>query len=68
MSDDDLFRCQAEALRVSGSGKALLVRFESGDEMWVPQSLIHDDSEVYRSGDSGEICIPGWWAQRKGLS
>jgi hypothetical protein len=50
--------------------KALLIDLESGDERWVPASVIHDDSEVYDSGDNseGEVVVAKWWAEKEGLA
>jgi hypothetical protein len=61
---DDLFRCDATAKRATE--KALLVELETGDEVWVPQSVIHDDSEVYRAGDAGELVVLAWFARKQG--
>jgi len=36
-----------------------------GVERWVPQSLIHDDSEVYRKGDEGKLVIAAWFAAKE---
>ena len=36
-------------------------------EMWIPDSQIHDDSEVYREGDIGKLVITRWIAEQKGL-
>lgn len=46
--------------------KALLVSI-NGDDYWVPQSQVDDDSEVYREGDSGELVVSEWWAEKEGL-
>ena len=46
---------------------AILCLFESGDELWIPKSQIHDDSEVYAKDHSGELVIPEWLAEEKGL-
>jgi hypothetical protein len=35
---------------------------------WIPQSQVHDDSEVWREGDTGEIVLTRWIAERKGLA
>ena len=49
---------------------ALLVEIEdSPQEFWIPKSLIDDDSEVF-DGDSnseGELVIPQWLAEKKGM-
>ncbi len=49
------------------SDDAILVVIE-GDEYWIPNSQVHDDSEVWRKGDEGELVITDWWAEKKGLS
>lgn len=45
--------------------KALLVLI--GDkETWVPQSVVHDDSEIYKVGDEGTLVVKRWWAEKNG--
>ncbi len=48
------------------SSKAILVVVD-GAEHWIPQSQIHDDSEVYQLGDEGKLVITQWIAEQKGL-
>jgi hypothetical protein len=46
--------------------KALLVEVE-GEEMWVPKSVIHEDSEVWQGEqDDGELVVKRWWAEKEG--
>lgn len=47
--------------------KALLVDIE-GEEVWIPKSVIDDDSEVYKSGTEGTLIIPEWFSKKNGLS
>lgn len=35
---------------------------------WIPQSVIHDDSEVYKKGDSGNLVVMLWWAEKEKLA
>lgn len=37
------------------------------EEVWVPQSQVTEDSEVYRKGDEGKLVVREWWATEKGL-
>jgi len=53
-------RCIAETT------KAILVVIEGG-EHWIPQSVVDDDSEVYRKGDTGKLVVSEWWALKAGL-
>lgn len=32
-----------------------------GEERWIPQNVIHDDSEVWRKGDEGVLVLQEWW-------
>ncbi len=45
---------------------ALCVEVE-GEEVWIPKSLVADESEVQERGDEGELIIPEWFAIEKGL-
>lgn len=57
---------EAKVLRVTD--KALLVDLE-GEEVWVPRSVIHDDSEVYsEKNGEGELVVALWWAEANGYA
>jgi hypothetical protein len=45
---------------------ALLCEID-GDEVWIPQSQIDDDSEVYEKGHRGTLIVSQWIAEQKGL-
>lgn len=40
-----------------------------GKLMWIPKSVVHDDSEVYNAGpnSTGKLVLPLWFALREGL-
>ena len=61
-----LWKGQARGLRNSDSGLALLVEVD-GETHWIPQQAIHEDSEVWRPGDEGELVIPQKLAEEKGM-
>lgn len=51
--------------------KALLCRIPDGNakrELWVPLSMITDDSEVFKEGHEGQLVVKGWFAEREGLA
>jgi len=54
-----------EALR--STDKAVLCDIE-GDLIWIPQSQIDADSEVWEQGDSGTLVISEWIAKEKGFA
>ncbi len=63
---DDTVEIEVEVLRETD--KALLVRTAEGDEVWIPQSQIDDDSEVYSVKSSpGTMTVTLWIATQKGL-
>lgn len=31
---------------------------------WVPQSQVHEDSEVYDAGHTGKLVVTGWFADK----
>lgn len=36
------------------------------NEIWVPKSQLHDDSEVYEAGQIGTLVVTQWLARQKG--
>lgn len=54
-------RCKSE------TSAAILVHVdELGEALWVPKSQVHDDSEVYAEGHSGDLVVTEWFARQKG--
>ena len=53
-----------EAIR--STDKAVLCRIED-EEVWIPQSQIDDESEVWEEGDQGTLVISQWLADQKVL-
>lgn len=55
------------------TAKAILVSFGKASkytkspEVWVPKSVVHDDSEVYKEGDTGTLIVARWFAEKEGL-
>lgn len=46
--------------------KAALIDSEETGEKWIPFSVIHVDSEVFKEGDSGTLLIQEWFAKKEG--
>lgn len=55
---------------VGASELALKIELESGDTVWIPKSVIHDNSEVYNDEDNsnGEVVVKSWFAEQEGLA
>ena len=50
--------------------RAFLVELrEAKTEIWIPKSVIHDDSEVFDARDNaeGELVVMAWWARKEEL-
>lgn len=61
----DKVRVEARCIRTTAF--AILVEVD-GEEVWIPQSQVDDDSEVWQDGDDGELVVSKWIADQKGLS
>jgi hypothetical protein len=55
---------EVQSLRATNRAVLCVIR---GNEVWVPQSQITDDSEVYAANQTGTLVVRGWWARQKGL-
>lgn len=67
-SGDDPFAL-GEAKALGETEKALKVLLDGADEeMWVPKSCVHDDSEVWKKGDEGKLVVKTWFAEKNALS
>jgi hypothetical protein len=56
---------KAECIRVTD--KAILVEAEEFDEpIWIPQSQVHEDSEVWQKGQTGDLIVTDWFAEKQG--
>lgn len=48
---------------------AILLEDEDGEEVWIPNSQIDDDSEIWNEsekGEEGKLVISEWLATKKG--
>ena len=39
-----------------------------GEEVLIPKSQIHDNSEVYKAGTEGSLIVTEWLAEKRGWS
>ena len=47
--------------------RAILCLREDHEELWVPKSVIDEDSDVQGKGDSGTLVLAEWWAEKEGI-
>ena len=55
-----------KALIISETNSAILAKLESKEEIWIPKSVVHDDSEVSSLDDEGVLIVKHWWAEKNG--
>lgn len=56
-----------ETFHEDGRSKAICISAPVFDEdKWVPQSCVHDDSEVEHDGDEGDLVVKTWFADKEG--
>lgn len=61
---------KSEVLYKHPSGKAFKVKTPENGEINIPYGMIHDDSEIWRKskvGDSGDLVLKEFFAEREGL-
>lgn len=66
MSDDAESLGDGRVLRETDA--ALLVELESGETVWIPKSCVHEDSEVWKDGQVGDVVVKRWFAEKNGLA
>ena len=69
MRDGDEEHSLGKAEVLYAREKALHVKLEN-DIRWVPRSVVHEDSELEADaakGETGELFVKVWWAEKEGL-
>lgn len=56
--------CIKETQKDTKKPGAILVKFETGKELWIPKSVVHDDSEVWKGGQDGDVVVFTWWGEQ----
>ena len=56
-----------DAKIVKDTGKAILVNApEFNEDVWIPQSQVDDNSEIWKEGESGDLLVTDWFAEKQG--
>lgn len=71
--DDPKYMSFVHCTAVRETPKAVLVDMPdyTDDQVWVPKSQIHDDSEVWEDsvdGGTGTLIVSTWWAEQRDLA
>jgi hypothetical protein len=64
--DDGVSLGKGKTLKVTE--KALLIQTEDHGNVWVPRSVVHDDSEVFDRGHEGDLVVQSWCAEKEGYA
>lgn len=70
-SDDEPFKAEAMCLTATEKALQVRIRLPAGNRtMWVPKSVVHDDSEVFDANDNarGKLALHAWFAREEGLA
>ncbi len=43
---------------------AILVEQDDIGEVWIPKSVLSEDSEVWKRGQTGTLVVQQWWAEK----
>jgi hypothetical protein len=50
---------------VGETDKAIRVLLTDADApQWVPKSVVHDDSEIWKTNDVGSLVVKKWWYEK----
>ena len=56
-----------ETFHDDGTSKAICVEAPVFDEpTWIPASVVHDDSEIWKDGQEGDLVVKTWFADKQG--
>jgi len=59
---------EAKAKRFTDKAMLVVLLDKDDEEVWVPRSQIHDDSEVYDADNrEGRLVVSKWFAEKEGL-
>jgi len=67
MGDDTVSLDDVECIRETNSAILCRIGDKRKREVWIPQSQVHDDSEVYAKGHKGKLVVTQWFAEQEGL-
>lgn len=54
-----------DAKCIKATKKALWIQVGSS-KFWVPKAVVHEDSDVRKTGDAGTLVVEEWWAGSRG--
>ena len=55
-----------DCICVGETERAIKVAGVENTPVWIPKSMIHDDSEVFALEGDGTLVVKRWWAGKQG--
>jgi hypothetical protein len=52
---------------IGETAKAIKVVIPGSEKLsyWIPKSIVHDNSEVYKDGTEGTLIVAAWFAEKE---
>ena len=63
--DGNFVSYEGEAKGIRATDRAVLIKFDDGNEDWIPRTQISTESEVYDKGTEGTVVITKWLAEQR---
>lgn len=63
---DETFETTAQCVAETTDAICVITEEDGDEQVWIPKSQIHDDSEVFEKGGSGKLIVTQWIAEKKG--
>jgi len=68
-SEEGVLLGEAKAKRFTDKAVLVVLLDNDNEEIWVPLSQIHDDSELFDEDNrEGKLVVSKWFAEKEGLS
>ena len=64
--DEDEGHVFSDVKIVHQTDRAIKVKLDDEREIWVPKSVIHDNSEIWKVEEEGDLMVKRWWAEKEG--
>jgi hypothetical protein len=68
IGDGECVRATERAVLVELHGPRDVFGGHSVRQVWIPKSVLHDDSEVFEDGGTGAVIVHRWWADQEGFT
>lgn len=60
------YEVEVKCLKITDGGALMLRRSDNDEVFFVPEAVVHDDSEVWKKGDNGKLVVRDRFAEQEG--